>query len=46
MGIIGGCLQVKTESITKLSNFNFYWTKILYQDNLKNIAFLFTFFKG
>ena len=46
MGIIGGCLQVKTESTTKLSNFNFYWTKILFQDNLKNIAFLFTFFKG
>ena len=35
MGIIGGCLQVKTESTAKLSNFNFYWTKILYQDNLK-----------
>ena len=29
-----------------LSNFNFQWTKILYQNNLKNIAFSLTFFKG
>ena len=37
----------KTESIRKLSNFNnCQWTKILYQNNLKNIAFVFTFFKG
>ena len=37
----------KTEYISKLSNFNFSWTKTLYQKNLNNIAFLFfTFFKG
>ena len=36
----------KTESIKKLSNFNFQWTKTLYQNNLNNIAFFFTFFKG
>ena len=36
----------KTESIRKLSNFNFQWTKTLYQNNLNNIAFFFTFFKG
>ena len=33
------------ESIRKLINFNFQWTKTLYQNNLKNIAFCFTFFK-
>ena len=39
--------NIKTESIRKLSNyFNFQWTKILYQNNLKNIAFFFTFFLG
>ena len=32
-------LEIKTESIRKLSNFNFQWTKNLYQNN-------FTFFKG
>ena len=38
---------IKTESIRKLSNFNFQWTKTLYQNNLNNITFLFfTFFKG
>ena len=37
---------IKTESIRKLSNFNFHWTKTLYQNNLNNIAFFFTFFKG
>ena len=26
----------KTESIRKLSNFNFQWTKTLYQNNLNN----------
>ena len=36
----------KTESIRKLSNSNFQWTKTLYQNNLNNIAFFFTFFKG
>ena len=30
----------------KLSNFNFQGTKTLYQNNLKNIAFFFAFFKG
>ena len=38
--------EFKTESIRKLSNFNFQWTKILYQNDLKKIAFFFTFFKG
>ena len=36
----------KTESIRKLSNFNFQWTKTLYQNNLDNIAFFLTVFKG
>ena len=39
-------LKFKAESTRKLSNFNFQWTKTLYQNNLKNIAFFFTFFKG
>ena len=39
-------LKGKTESIRKLSKFNFQWTKILYQNNLKDIAFFFSFFKG
>ena len=30
----------------KLSNFNLQWTKTLYQNNLNNIAFFFTFFKS
>ena len=38
--------NIKTESISKLSNFNFQWTKILYQNNIKHIAFFFTFFRG
>ena len=38
--------NVKTEFIRKLSNFNFQWTKTFYQNNLNNIAFFFTFFKG
>ena len=37
---------VKTESNRKLNNFNLQWIKALYQNNLKNIAFFFTFFKG
>jgi len=38
----------KTKSIRKLStsNFNFQWTKTLYQNNLNNIAFLFYIFQG
>ena len=30
----------------KLSNFNFQWTKTLYQNNFKHSAFFFTLFKG
>ena len=33
------------ESIIKLSNFNFQWTKTLYQNNLKHIAFFSTIFQ-
>ena len=40
------CGTLKTKSTTKLSNFYFQWGKTLYQDNLTNIAFFFTFFKG
>ena len=32
-------------TIRKLSNFNFLWTKTLYQNNLINVAFFFTFLK-
>ena len=39
-------IHFKTETIRKLSNFNFQWTKTLYQNNVRHIAFLFTFFKG
>ena len=39
-----GYKDFKTESTSKLSNFNFQWTKTLYLNKLKNIAF--TFFKG
>ena len=35
----------KTESVRKFSNFNCQWTKTMYQNNLNNIAFFFTFFK-
>ena len=38
--------EIKMESIRKLKNFNFQKTKTLYQNNLNNTAFLFTFFKG
>ena len=37
---------IEREFTRKLSNFNPQWTKTLYQNNLKNIAFFFTFFKG
>ena len=37
---------IKTESIRKLTNFNFQWIKTLYQNNLKNIEFFFTFLTG
>ena len=39
------CTQM-TQSISKLSNFNFQWAKTLYQKSLNNVAFFFTFFKG
>ena len=38
--------NIKMESIRKLSNFDFQWTKTLYQNNLKHIAVFFTFFTG
>ena len=38
--------EIKTESTKKWSNFNFQWTKTLYQNNVKNIAFFFAFYKG
>ena len=38
--------KLMKESVRKLSNFNFQWTKTLCQNNLKNIALFFTFFKG
>ena len=39
--------DIKTESTMKWSiNFNYQWTKTLYQNNLNNSAFFFTFFKG
>ena len=48
---VGGytiCYLIKRLSIRILSNFNFQWTKTLYQNNLKHIAFFFflTLFKG
>ena len=36
---------IKTETSRKLSNFNFPWTKTLYQNILSNIAFFRTLFK-
>ena len=38
-------LHIKTESIRKLNNFNFQWTKTLYQHNL-NYCILFYIFQG
>ena len=38
--------DIKTESIKKLSNINFQWTKILFQNILNNKAFFFILFKG
>ena len=34
------------ESTITLSNFDFQWTKILYQNTLRHIVFFLTFFKG
>ena len=40
-------VAIKTDSMgRKLSNFNFQWTKILYHNYLKHIAFFFTLFSG
>ena len=36
-----GIQQIKMKSIRKLSNFNFQWTKILYQNILSHIASFF-----
>ena len=36
----------KTQSTRTFSNFDFQWTKFLYQKNLKHIAFFPTFSKG
>ena len=38
--------ELNMESTRKLSKFNFQGTKTLCQNNLKNIAFFFTFFKS
>ena len=38
--------EIMTESTRTLTNFDFRWTKILYQNNLKHIAFFLTFFWG
>ena len=38
--------ELNMESTRKLSKFDFQWTKTLSQNNLKNIAFFFTFFKS
>ena len=39
-------MKIKRESTGTSSNFDFQWTKILYQSNLKHIALFLTFFKG
>ena len=39
-------IHCKKETVRKLSNFNFQWTKTLYQNNLNNITLFFTFFNG
>ena len=38
--------RVKTESIRKLSNFTFQWTKAFYQNNLKHSCIIFYPFQG
>ena len=38
--------RVKTESVRRLSNFNFQWAKTLYEDNLRNYCILFYIFQG
>ena len=39
-------IEIQTESIRKLSNFNFQWTKTLYQNILNHIAFFFYTFQA
>ena len=39
-------IDIKMESTRTFSNFDFWWTQILYHNNLKHIAFFLTFFKG
>ena len=39
-------IYIKTESIRKLSNIKFSWTKIEYQNNLNPIALFSTLFKS
>ena len=46
LNLIDARTHFKTESTRTSSNFDFQWTKILYQNNLKHIAFFLTFFKG
>ena len=43
---MGMVIIIEMESISKLSDFNFKWTKLLYQNNLNNIAFFLRFFKS
>ena len=43
---LNGIQQIKMKSIRKLSNFNFQWTKILYQKISSHIASFFALFKG
>ena len=38
--------EINTESIRKLSNFYFQWTKTLYQNKVKQIVFFLTLFEG
>ena len=37
-------LVLKTKSDKKFSNFSFYWTKAMYQNNFRYFTVLFTFF--
>ena len=37
---------IKAESIRKLRNFNFQWTKTLHQNNFNYLASFFTLFEG
>ena len=37
---------LESSYFTEIEYINFQWTKTLYQNNLNNIAFFLTFFKG